>query len=266
MKYLFSVNDKKTEFKADYGQLLNYFKNNSHDKIISDFGLSHNKNILRSRCLNDSPRFKGGVFADIFADVVIDTKKHLDVKPIQGFVNKRKRFLSEHDGDYVHDRRYDINFMESARREKVAGNNLIRINACASFNCNISSEKINNYAREICELVNYFEAQGRSVELNLSYKNERAYRNAPMITALITVKRPDHYISKADIYRAISSLFFRHIGFSVFVLMADVSGKDVDSNLGRTPEDKVKIEVTPDQININGYTTELLEKIKNEQK
>lgn len=264
MKSLFSHNDKKTEFKSDYGQLFNYFKNTSKIDIINSFEIFANQNSIRSKCLNDHHDFKGGYFQDIFKDVIIDTKKELDVKPTQNLVNKRKRFLSEHDGDYVHDRRFDINFMESARREKAQGSNLIKINACASFSVRIKYRQINEYAKEICELVNYFEAQGRSVELNMTYKMNRIFYNAPFISAFITIKQPDKYLSKSDIYRAFSSVFFRHIGFSVITTLAEINGKEVDSGLGVPVVQEGKIEITDNEINIHGLTLDLVKKVKNE--
>lgn len=268
MKSLFShnsTNGVKTEFKSDYGQLLNYFKNNSKTEIINSFSAKNVKSV-RERCLNDDISFKGGVFQDIFTDVVIDTKKDLDAKPFSNMVNKRKRFLSEHDGDYVHERRYDINFMESARREKVQGSNLIKINACGSFSAMVSSEQINSYAKEICELVNYFEAQGRSVELNMSYKINRCYSGAPLMAAYLTVKQPDKYLSKSDIYRAFSCVFFRHVGFCVVVTMAELNGQEVTSTLGTPVVENNKIDISDTEINIHGLTLDLVNKIKESKK
>lgn len=267
MKSLFSHNDKKTEFKSDYGQLLNYFKNTPKTEISSSFDVFGNVKSVRESCLNDDRSFKGGVFQDIFTDVVIDTKSGLDgAKPVQNLVNKRKRFLSEHDGDYVHERRYDINFMESARREKVQGSNLIKINACGSFSAMVSSQQINAYAKEICELVNYFEAQGRSVELNMSYKLNRCYPGAPLMAAYLTVKQPDKYLSKSDIYRAFSCVFFRHVGFCVLVTMAEINGQEVTSSLGTPVVENNKIDISDTEINIHGLTKDLVNKIKENQK
>lgn len=265
MKSLFNVNDQKTEFKADYGQLLNYFKDTPKQKIAESFSLNHNRENLMSKCLNENPSLKGGTFNDIFKDVVIDTKQALDAKPQQNFVNKRKRFLSEHDGDYVHERRFDINFMESARREKVLGNNLIRINANADFDGGVSAQTINAYAKEVCEVVNYFEAMGKNVELNLEYLTDKIFSGAPRLSFFITVKRPDQYLSKADIYRAFSTLFFRHIGFACFAMAADINEKNVSSGLGTAVEKGSKIEVSPDAVIIHGYTTDLINKIKAQQ-
>lgn len=266
MKFLFSHNDKKTEFKADYGQILNYFKNTPREEIIASFDNNQNKKMINSQCLNDNISFKGGRYDDMFKDVLIDTKKELDVKPVQNFVNKRKRFLSEHDGDYVHDRRYDINFMESARREKVQGSNLIKINACGTFSARIESYQIDAYAKEICELVNYFEAQGRSVELNMIYKSNRNFSGAPLIKTFVTVKQPDKYLSKSDIYRAFSSIFFRHIGFCTIVATADFNKKEVDHALGVPLVLENKIDITETEINIHGLTKDLVKRVQNETK
>ena len=266
MRSLFNISDDKRLFKADYSQLLTYFKETPKFKIAETF--QKNGGTILGKCLDDRPNFKGGYFGDIFTDVIIETKKNLDVKPVQNLVNKRKRFLSEHDGDYVHERRYDINFMESARLEKVQCNNLIKINACGSFDYNVDASKINDYAKEICELVNFFEAQGRSVELNLTYKLSDLYssRSSGVMKAFITVKRPDLYLSKADIYRAFSSVFKRHIGFCVNTLMADVNGEYVDEGLGSPLVQNDHFEITDDEINIHGMTFDLVKKIAREQK
>lgn len=260
MKSIFSFNDDKTEFKADYGQLLIYFKENPKNKIAETFHINGSK--IMYDCLNDDVGFKGGRFEEIFNDVVIDTKQELDAKPQQNFVNKRKRYLSEHDGDYVHERRHDINFMESARREKVQGNNLIKINACANFSAGVSASTINAYAKEICEVVNYFESIGRSVELNLTYRLKNSFYNAPLIKTFITVKRPDKYLSKADIYRAFSSMFFRYIGFCTIVLGAEINGKSVTESLGCPDTEDNRITITDDSITIHGMTTAMMDKIK----
>lgn len=269
MKSLFNINDQKTEFKADYGQILNYFKNTPKHEIIESFEVNENRHAVLDSCLDDRPNWKGGTFQDIFKDTVITTKQSLDgVKPVANLINKRKRFLSEHDGDYVHERRYDINFMESARREKVQGSNLIRINACGSFSALVDAEKIDAFAREVCELVNFFESQGRSVELNLMYKSDRNFRSgqSPRMNGFITVKQPDKYLSKADIYRAFSTVFFRHIGFCIIVLFADANEKAVDESLGTPVVQNNKIDITPNEINIHGLTAGLVNKIKASQK
>ena len=122
----------------------------------------------------------------------------------------------------------------------------------------------NLYAKEICELVNYFESTGKSVELNINYNMNNAYYNAPLSKIFITVKRPDKYISKADIYRSISSVFFRYIGFCCIILVAEVNKKEVHGGLGTPVVSNNKIEVTPDVINIFGLTKDLTEKVKNE--
>lgn len=264
MKFLFSHNDKKTEFKADYGQLFNYFKNTPKEEIIASFDKPHNRNLAADKCLNDDENsWKGGPYQDLFKDVIVDTKKHLDAKSQQGFVNKRKRFLSEHDGDYVHDRRYDINFMESARREKVQGSNLIKINAVGGFRANVDQKDINEFAKQVCEVVNYFEATGKNVELNLFYKKEQSYYGAPVITTFITVKQSDKYLSKSDIYRAFSSMFFRYIGLCTTVAVSELCGKECSTGVGSSVFGD-RIEVTDSEITIHGMTKNLMERIKNE--
>lgn len=264
MKFLFSENDKKTEFKADYGQLLTYFKETPKHKIAEAFQINGSK--IMSSCLNDSYSWKGGYYQDVFKDVVIDTKQAYDVKPVKNMVNRRKRFLSEHDGDYVHERRFDINFMESARREKIEGSNLIKINANASFSAAINSDDINEYAKQVCEVVNYFESMGRSVELNLFYKQTDMFNGAPATTVFLTVKRPDKYLSKADIYRAFSSLFFRHIGFCCLTYMAEANRKVVNESLGYPVADKDRITITETEITIHGMTKQMMKKILDAQK
>lgn len=263
MKFLFNVSDDKKKFKADYGQLLNYFKDHTQEEILNEVPI--NRYTMNNASFEERPDFKGGYYADVFKDVVIDTKKQLDVKPVQNFVNKRKRFLSEHDGDYVHERRFDINFMESARREKVLGNNLIKIKAASGFFASTSFESINDYAREICELVNYFEAQGRSVELNLNYVKSGLWSySGGQVEIDITVKRPDQYISKSDIYRAFSALFHRTIGFGIFSMCAELAKKQVCSGMGSSVVEENRITVKDDEIIIHGLTKNLVDKVKNQ--
>lgn len=260
MKFLFSHNDQKTEFKADYGQIMNYLKNNSKEEIAESF--SQNKYQLINIAFDEDVSFKGGTYQDLFKDVVIDTKQQLDAKPAQNFVNKRKRFLSEHDGDYVHERRYDINFMESARREKVAGNNLIKIKAVSGYQSDISFKQIDQYAREICELVNYFESQGRTVELDLHYNKKNLWLDSEKILIDIKVKRPDQYLSKADIYRAFSALFHRSIGFASFCACAEIAESDVSSGMGFSVVHNNRVTVTDSEIIIHGLTKDLVNLVK----
>lgn len=182
---------------------------------------------------------------------------------VQKAIPKRKRFVSEHDGEWDLDRKWEISpFMNTTRA--LSPGRVIEIDASFSISAWTKSEAIDKYGAFVWAISDLIEQAGyktRVTWFNLcqGVDKRRSFGNR----LEIEVKKPDAYMSPSVLAAAFKANFFRRVGFAMLALTADVGSGEADCGLGspiaeREPirYDKGRIVVGPDSPQVDAATIE----------
>lgn len=149
----------------------------------------------------------------------------------------RKRFSSEHDGEFDYDKRWDIkSFSKSVRAE--APVKIVKINAELSFSAGVSAETINGYGCFLVFLIELLEAQGIMCELYVSHSGFN-FASGPVEKTMyhlerttLRVKSANQYLSTQSLLKAFSANFYRRSLFATIVSSAHALNLPANNNLG----------------------------------
>lgn len=187
-----------------------------------------------------------------------------------GFTNtpKRRRYLSEHDGDWDFDRRWDIAPFSSSKKDHVPVRTL-KIIAHFYANATTAAKELDQYGAFLVALIELIEARGVTVDLTWRAvaKDFTNHTNQEDCTIDVHLKKPGEYISTQVLATAFWSNFFRRVGFFGIIACAEFAGKDVSTGFGRSaPRQAVKVspgvlEVSPNAGHI-ANSQEVIEAIK----
>lgn len=218
------------------------FKHSVNKEHIQNY--SSNKDISHEE-------FAGGKWEDVtnlrnmdaFKKQLQEFKKHrLEEKIIAklDFNPKRKRALSEHDGDYDHDKRWEIKPFNNSRKEMLPIS-VVDINVDMSISCGMSADAINKYGTLVWSIVQLIESLGiqASVKVvNDSVNMTRAGNYEAKLT--LEIKKAGEYMSPVSLATCFQSVFYRRVIFSAIVMQAEESGNEVAYGLGRprVPDEK----------------------------
>jgi hypothetical protein len=145
---------------------------------------------------------------------------------------KRTRRLSEHDGDYDHDKQWDIKPFTNSKKELLPIS-VIDVNVDMSISAGMSSESINKYGALVWSIIQLIESLG--IQANIYIKNEvnRIDSNGNYSSNLnYRIKKAGEYISPVALATCFQSVFFRRAMFSGMVLACDNNFKQACYSLG----------------------------------
>lgn len=206
----------------------NSFNQSEVNRFISNTDSSHTK-------------FAGGTWEDVtnlknldgFKKQLKEMEKHkLREKVLTKleFNPKRKRRLSEHDGDYDFDKRWEIKPFSNCRKEMLPMN-VIDVNVDMSISAGTKSEDINKYGAIVWSLIQLIESLG--IQCNINIINDVSGLSSDMNSKLIfNIKKSGEYISPVALATCFQSVFFRRAIFAGMVLACDENKKQVCGGLG----------------------------------
>lgn len=234
--------------------LFNSFKPNKKDKKYNIEGRAitrnSNKDVFDTCLSPEYSTFRGGSLADL--DKLPDMTefnlaknklkqsnlyKKLDTIFHQTHVRKRK--LNEYDGDYDHDKRFDVNPFQRACKG-LSPVKKLTMNVNLSFSCGIGSKTIDKYGSTIAAICNLLESYGVLVEINMlglgrgSLSNKSSSEQMHIDT--IRVKKANQYLPVQSLIKIFNSNFYRRVVFTRKAIVAEFYGDSVDSGLGRPQE------------------------------
>lgn len=153
---------------------------------------------------------------------------------IEGTVqNKRKRTLSEHDGEYDHDRRWDVAPFQATQR--IQSNKRIEVEVDFSFNAWTSQQQIQEYGIVAFNVVKALEVKGFQVDVSIVCNSANAYFKSGVPYTLAErhwVKRANEYQNAATFCRFFTPYFFRRCMFWEMSMAGKDLGLTVSSGLG----------------------------------
>ena len=146
---------------------------------------------------------------------------------------RRKRIMSEHDGDWDLDRKWDIRPFQSTHKVLAHGR-AIELVVHSAINCNSKSKDIEKYGALVWSVCNLIESCGITVGITLSYAlREITKDNSIGMTASLRIKKCGEYIEPTRLAASLQSAFLRKGIFSFIAAIADTAGKTVAINSGR---------------------------------
>ena len=209
-----------------------------------DWKHSNNKQQIYEYSTNESSShesFAGGKWEDVtnlrnmndFKKQLQEFKKNrLEEKIIAklDFNPKRKRSLSEHDGDYDHDKRWEIKPFNNSRKEMLPIS-VVDINVDMSISCGMSAEAINKYGTLVWSIVQLIESLGIQASIKIVNDSRNISSNTDG-KIILEIKKAGEYMSPVALATCFQSVFYRRVIFSGIVLQCEAFAKSTCSSLG----------------------------------
>lgn len=189
--------------------------------------------------------FRGGKFADTFTvpdmAAFIKEKANLD-KSFSTLITKfasqpkRKRVMSEYDGEWQMHRQWEITpFASAARLPTLLP--CLEIRCEFNFNASVDSSEINTYGTIAWSIVSLLESIGVSVKLSISNPGEQSAFTSDSTVffssdTIIDIKNFGEYVAPSELAKVFKSNFFRRAMFTHIVVGAEANGLRVSSSLG----------------------------------
>lgn len=154
---------------------------------------------------------------------------------------KRTRFLSEYDGEYDFDRRYDLTPFNATRIERGGVVRTLDIDVEFCFNAGVSAQSISEYGALAWSIVDIVERAGIQVNLRLVmpiqhdgivHDENAEYSKIKTAVNYISLKKSGEYVETMTLARCFTSMFFRRCTFVLDCIVEQARGRDTDSGLG----------------------------------
>ena len=183
--------------------------------------------------------FSGGKWEDVtnlnnmdsFKKTLGEFKKNRLEEKISAKIDyspRRKRQLSEHDGDYDHDKRWEIKSFNNSKKEML----LIDVNVDMSINCSMSADAINSYGALVWSIIQLVESIG--IQANVNIINDCSSVSDDIDSKItLNIKKAGQYISPVALATCFQAVFFRRAIFSAMILCCENFKSNAYSSLGR---------------------------------
>lgn len=146
---------------------------------------------------------------------------------------KRKRVMSEYDGDYQHDRRFDIAPFILAKREAVPART-ITLRCFFAAPGSVNGDEITRFGTVIWAICQTIEKSGIPVKVTWVKRNERMSDSTKVNKSEIelTLKDFGQYLSPSILAAVFSGVFYRRIGLALICAAAELAKVAVCGSLG----------------------------------
>lgn len=137
---------------------------------------------------------------------------------------KRKRNLSEHDGDFDFDRVWDVKLFNSTRTEPF--DNRVIVDVSFDISCDFTSEDIREYGKLCYHVTNFIEEHGYVCDINLVFEttgmytgtmNSKNYIANNHNLTKINIKQSSEYQDNITICKYFTDWFYRRCVFNLFL-------------------------------------------------
>ena len=210
-----------------------------------------NRELLKSIGSDDRKEFSGGLLSELMPNALpfysgleaVETARariasSLSFQEFEASLAhlgmKRRRYFSEHDGEYLEDRALEIAPFLATKRQ-AAPLRVVNIVAQFSVSAYVTASSIQEYGATIAALVSVLEGAGILCGVSLERRSastwERKTGNGDL-SVTVGVKRPDEYLPPASIAAALSSNCYRRLGIGASPLISDIIGRDVRPGCG----------------------------------
>lgn len=208
------------------------------------FQQSHNsqryENILRRP---EGSEFSGGTYESLFelpdmTPFAIAKEKlrnsELTKKLSAKFsnINRRRRILSEHDGEWEMSRQWEIQPFYNAKRQQTP-HRIIDINCHLNVSCGVSAQEISSFGCMVWAINDVIESCGINTNINIVCDSAGVDEGGNLYCRVkLNLKKPGEYINPSNIARCLTSNFYRRVIFSWDVIACDFGGGLTSGGLG----------------------------------
>ena len=160
---------------------------------------------------------------------------------------KRSRVMSEYDGDWNYDRRWDLEAFESTTK-RLGGARTIDILCHFAVNCTVTADQLRQYGAMAWAISDLIEKAGITTRITLKYRvdgiNAYSYdgKSEPTDCDIqIEVKRPGEYIAAPSLAATMQTIFFRRPIFGMIVACANLTKQNACYGLGHARQESMRI-------------------------
>lgn len=261
VKVFQDVEDKYPwQVQASRGAVLEVFKASREVKL----SIPSNGTDIEDHHSNDAYAmdFNGGLTSEQFQNGYYDknlfteqrkklsslrTKLEEKLEPV---ARTRKRVMSEHDGEWIQERQWELTPFANTRRETGGILPTLRILADFSFRSGVDGRDIAKYGAFCWAITDALESSGITCEVilqNTSYMNwGKSGENKTRVR--IKVKEAGEYIDTQNIAQCFTAAFYRRGIFVLKRLFGDSLGTKVQSSLAGSDPDSSTPIVSPGQV------------------
>jgi hypothetical protein len=243
---------EKTEhclhIRGKISALLRYVEAIQSSDLPSKISKEEARNDAVEQITDDRTEFKGGSLNDLLRNY----QGGIDMRPFKaererliklGFERRlrekladvaprRKRVISEHDGDWNYDRRWEIQPFESTRKTLGVGRS-IQITCNLAVSCAVSAKKINRFATMVWAISDIIEACGIQTEIICRYFSRDYTREAKVnFLAEFTAKDRETFCTPTTLAAMFNALTWRRTVFSLMEATPDIIGELASYGLG----------------------------------
>lgn len=187
--------------------------------------------------------FAGGTWEDVtnldnmdsFKKTLAEFKKNKLEEKITAKIDyspRRRRALSEHDGDYDHDKQWEIKPFSNSRKEMLPIT-MVDVNVDMSINCGMGAKDINRYGALVWSIIQLVESLGIQANINIVNDCTNITNNSQDAKLTLQIKKAGQYISPVSLATCFQSVFFRRAIFAGMVMECESIGKDAHYGLGQ---------------------------------
>ena len=152
------------------------------------------------------------------------------IKPESTFKAKRRRVLSEHDGDWSFERRWDLKPFSSTHREQAPVPH-IEILADFSISGMHSSKNVDEYGAYVWSIAQILEDMGVSTTIGIQNNTDWQGDGHSLITVI--AKQSGTYISPQALAQVFRSCYYRRAIFGMMAEARASANKTCGPNFGR---------------------------------
>jgi hypothetical protein len=231
--------------------------------------LPGNRRHLEEYLKDDRSGFSGGTFSDLFKQPDLtpyqEARSKLKNKSLMRRIHektimlrRRRRSLSEYDGEWDISRKWEIRPFHHASRQPIANRHL-KIRVSMDIACGTKAQSICEYGSLVWGINDLLESVGYNTDIVLhSYAHGVSESRKLDAELEINVKRAGQYISPTNIARCLNSNFYRRTMFALYVKAADNLDQEACSSLGTVNSvdyiirfEKGLLEISPRAIQFN---------------
>lgn len=209
------------------------FKNNGNANAFKEYTTNEDSHHLQ---------FSGGTWEDVtnlnnmsaFKKQLEEFKKNkLEEKIVSklDFKAQRKRSLSEHDGDYDYDKRWEIKPFSNSRKEMLPIS-VVDIIVDMSISCAMDAVSINKYGTLVWSIVQLVESIGIQASIKIVNESTQLSTDGKEAKLSLEIKKAGEYISPVALASCFQSVFYRRVIFAGMVLECEMLGLEATYNLG----------------------------------
>lgn len=234
--------------------VMEYYSSSGHSTV--EFCGGYLEDLRKDRDMTEYLNREKEILSQPFAKKINDTV---------GTVNKRRRTMSEHDGDWDLDRRWDVKpFSGTAVLPTPV--RTIELMVTMEFSSAVPAKEIEKYGQDCTAIITLLESKGFTVGLTLQKRHREIYadvgkkdKDRGWFLEELEIKKPGEYMPKQRILQVFSPLFMRRVLFCNVALACEAMGRRSYTGISYPTYQSVPIYAEPGKLYI--FNTKFSEKL-----